>query len=337
MAGWRGEPGIVERPEPFDPAVIATPLPVGAVPVADLAAVLSADGRSRWLLLTGSGRLLLFDAGSGACEEVATCTVPAEPGREPWAGKVLRRRVYVSPGCPLRCRRQRFRPVRAGHRPHHRQGDAGPGRRHLPARHGAALTGLRPPQPAAGADRPPQPAAGPERSGNCAAGWTPTRGSPRTARPCAACATATTTGPCRWPGSAATFSRSAASAPTTRPCCPAYGSSMSPAAWKCGRWRAREVLSRRRAATLLRGPAGPGDLASRHRAPHRTHPRFHADAPPPHRRRTGHPPRGTRQPAALAATPGRTPRRMRTARVAPDRTRRAFGPGSIVATPRPAV
>lgn len=97
MAGWRGEPGIVERPEPFDPAVIATPLPVGAVPVADLAAVPSADGRSRWLLLTGSGRLLLFDADSGACEEVATCTVPAEPDREPWAGKVLRRRLHVSP------------------------------------------------------------------------------------------------------------------------------------------------------------------------------------------------------------------------------------------------
>lgn len=93
LVGWRGEPGIAERPEALDATVVATPLPAELDRPADFAAA----GRSAWLFLTESGRLVRFDPGTGAAEHVATTDVPAEPDHKPWADHELRRRLHVSP------------------------------------------------------------------------------------------------------------------------------------------------------------------------------------------------------------------------------------------------
>lgn len=70
--GWRGQPGILTRPEPLDQAIVSVPLPVVT---ADLVPV--ADGtRSVWLLLAADGRIGRFDADSGAWDVLARATVP---------------------------------------------------------------------------------------------------------------------------------------------------------------------------------------------------------------------------------------------------------------------
>jgi len=97
LVGWRGEPGIAERPEPLDPTITSTPLPAGIGTMLDLAAVATADGRSVWLGLIDDGRLMRFDVDAGTCEQVATATVPAEPDQQPWAGHTLRRRLHLAP------------------------------------------------------------------------------------------------------------------------------------------------------------------------------------------------------------------------------------------------
>ncbi|MBW6437555.1 hypothetical protein KZ829_27860 [Actinoplanes hulinensis] len=63
LFGWRGEPGIRERPETFAGTKSASRLPERQV--LDFTGLPSADGRSLWLVLTRSGRLLRHDAGSG--------------------------------------------------------------------------------------------------------------------------------------------------------------------------------------------------------------------------------------------------------------------------------
>ncbi|GAA4445721.1 hypothetical protein [Phytohabitans houttuyneae] len=98
LAGWRGEPGIAERPEDVDGTVTATPLPDDVGVVVDIAALATADGRSAWLVLDEGGHLVRFDADTGACERLAATSVPDEPDREPWAGNAPRRRLLVAPG-----------------------------------------------------------------------------------------------------------------------------------------------------------------------------------------------------------------------------------------------
>lgn len=97
LTGWRGEPGIAERPEPLDPTITATPLPAEFGAACDISAVATTDGRSVWLALTESGQLVRFDADADACTHVATSSVPAEPDHQPWVGHTLRRRLHVAP------------------------------------------------------------------------------------------------------------------------------------------------------------------------------------------------------------------------------------------------
>jgi hypothetical protein len=96
LAGWRGEPGIVERPEPVNTAVATTPLPAGLGTVLDIAAVPTTGGRSLWLALTASAHLVRYDADTGTYDHVATSSVPAEPDHQPWAGHTPRQRLHVS-------------------------------------------------------------------------------------------------------------------------------------------------------------------------------------------------------------------------------------------------
>ncbi|MFC7533921.1 hypothetical protein [Actinoplanes sp. GCM10030250] len=86
FSGWRGEPGIGERPEPVDTTVVTTPLPVGMGAVRDIAPL-----PAGWLILTETGRLFRFDPGSGAHERVAKVRLPAE------TGKRLKQRLHTSP------------------------------------------------------------------------------------------------------------------------------------------------------------------------------------------------------------------------------------------------
>jgi hypothetical protein len=90
---WRGEPGILERPEPFDATVVDVPLPAA---VAELVPV-TAGSRSVWLLLAEDGRIGRLDADSGEWDLLARATVPAEPDHDPWNGHQLRRRLHADP------------------------------------------------------------------------------------------------------------------------------------------------------------------------------------------------------------------------------------------------
>jgi hypothetical protein len=97
MIGWRGRPGIAERPEPVDPAVTRTPLPDHLRGATDWAAVPGTD-RSEWVFLTG-GRLFRFDAGTGRDEILAKVRVPSDPAKPQPEGTRRRRRprLHVSP------------------------------------------------------------------------------------------------------------------------------------------------------------------------------------------------------------------------------------------------
>ncbi|WP_197686267.1 hypothetical protein [Actinoplanes derwentensis] len=82
--GWRGEPGIVDRPEPVDPAVVATRLPGFLHTVPAMAPLPTGDQRSVWLLLTDSRWLISFDADNpssrwpGPSQWLARTRVPRE-------------------------------------------------------------------------------------------------------------------------------------------------------------------------------------------------------------------------------------------------------------------
>ena len=67
LLAWRGQPGVLVRPEPLAGEVTETPLPVAT---ADLAPV--TDGsRPTWLLLAEDGQIGRFDAGSGEWDLLA--------------------------------------------------------------------------------------------------------------------------------------------------------------------------------------------------------------------------------------------------------------------------
>jgi hypothetical protein len=100
LEGWRGEPQVLERPEQVTVTRKVTMLPDGLGPVTDLIPVggaVSGPARSWWLLLTAHGDLARLDADSGEVVELARHTVPEEPDRTPWAGRLLRRHLHASP------------------------------------------------------------------------------------------------------------------------------------------------------------------------------------------------------------------------------------------------
>src|SRR5512139_2922564 len=93
--GWRGEPQILERPEPLTLARKTTALPQMLGPVVDFTAI--CDGsQSLWLVLTDRRRIALLNAETGETTMLATHSVPGELGHQPWAGRVLRQRLHAS-------------------------------------------------------------------------------------------------------------------------------------------------------------------------------------------------------------------------------------------------
>ncbi|GHJ10383.1 hypothetical protein TPA0907_47500 [Micromonospora humidisoli] len=97
LLGWRGEPEILQRPEPLDATVSDWPLPVSLGQVIDLAPVDDADG-SRWLVLTADGTIVALDPDDDRATVLATVELVDEPGQQPWLDRRLRRRLHVS-GC----------------------------------------------------------------------------------------------------------------------------------------------------------------------------------------------------------------------------------------------
>jgi hypothetical protein len=89
---WRGTPGIVERPEPFNATIVEVRLPV---PIIDIAPI-AAEPDSVWLLLTENGRIGRFHADRGTWQILAHTTVPDEPDHKPWMNHRLRRRLHAS-------------------------------------------------------------------------------------------------------------------------------------------------------------------------------------------------------------------------------------------------
>lgn len=89
---WRGTPGIEDRPEAVSNMVEETRLPVRTT---DIAPAYGEDG-SVWLVLTADGEIGRFNADSGEWQVIAACNVPREPGREPYAGRAVHRRLHAS-------------------------------------------------------------------------------------------------------------------------------------------------------------------------------------------------------------------------------------------------
>ncbi|HEV2377768.1 MAG TPA: hypothetical protein VGS19_37100 [Streptosporangiaceae bacterium] len=55
-----------------------------------------AEAGSAWLVLDADGVISRWDLARGTCTEVATASVPAEPGHRPWCGHELRRRLHAA-------------------------------------------------------------------------------------------------------------------------------------------------------------------------------------------------------------------------------------------------
>ena len=80
--GWRGEPGILERPEPVDRTVMTSPLPRRAGTVVSIAPVATQPGV--WLLLNRNGEIIRWDTDSMRASMQARSAVPDESNRRPW-------------------------------------------------------------------------------------------------------------------------------------------------------------------------------------------------------------------------------------------------------------
>ncbi|WP_018657297.1 hypothetical protein [Actinomadura flavalba] len=94
--GWRGEPGIAERPEPAPGPLVRTPLPEALRGALDLAPL--PDGENpAWLVLTRDGAIVRWDAGTGVVAEIAADPLPPEPGFKPFIDKELTPRLHVAP------------------------------------------------------------------------------------------------------------------------------------------------------------------------------------------------------------------------------------------------
>ncbi|MFC5750484.1 hypothetical protein [Actinomadura rugatobispora] len=96
MVGWRGEPEILERPEPVDPALTVTPLPRALRDPLDWAAIAGESGPV-WLFLTERRRLVRFDAASGEHEALTRVPLRREKGEDRQPDRRPRLRLHVSP------------------------------------------------------------------------------------------------------------------------------------------------------------------------------------------------------------------------------------------------
>ncbi|WP_194905486.1 hypothetical protein [Catenulispora rubra] len=92
--GWRGEPGIGERPEPVDPTIATSVLPDELGSVMDIAPVATQPGV--WLVLDREGAIVRWDTQSGLTSPQAVSEVPDESAREPWMNHRAGTRLHSS-------------------------------------------------------------------------------------------------------------------------------------------------------------------------------------------------------------------------------------------------
>jgi hypothetical protein len=95
LTAWRGQPGIQERPEPLDRAIVQWQLPDEVREVIDLVPFGTNDW-STWLVLTVDGKVAVVGPDERRCTVLATVDLLAEPDHQPWNGHVLRRRLHAS-------------------------------------------------------------------------------------------------------------------------------------------------------------------------------------------------------------------------------------------------
>lgn len=91
--GFRGEPGIGERPEPIDDALSIVELPQVVRGALNVAAAPSSRS-SRWLALSASGEFVVFDLDTGSAETIAV--VPEAVAAEPTPRLVIDPRYGIS-------------------------------------------------------------------------------------------------------------------------------------------------------------------------------------------------------------------------------------------------
>jgi hypothetical protein len=92
LTGWRGQPGIGERPEPVDPTVWEWRLPAFHQVIG-----LAPGVGGAWLALTADGKILVLEPAGEGCTVVAAKTLIPEPDHEPWLKKPLTPRLHASP------------------------------------------------------------------------------------------------------------------------------------------------------------------------------------------------------------------------------------------------
>ncbi len=95
ITAWRGQPGILERPEVIDTTVLQWPLPPWLGDVIDLVPVHDSL-TSTWLALTADGRIAELVPDDDRATVLATVEVTPEPEHEPWMGHALRPRLHTS-------------------------------------------------------------------------------------------------------------------------------------------------------------------------------------------------------------------------------------------------
>jgi hypothetical protein len=93
LVGYRGRPGIAERPEPLDPHLVLLPAPVRHL--LDMAPVDEVPGR--WLLLTPT-RVHRWDAATREVCDGVPYTLPEQPGDGSAPGKAPGPRLHAGPG-----------------------------------------------------------------------------------------------------------------------------------------------------------------------------------------------------------------------------------------------
>jgi hypothetical protein len=95
ITAWRGQPGILERPEPVDATVLRWPLPLQLDDLTDVAPVHDATV-STWLALTADGRIAELAPDADRVTVLANIEITSETDHTPFMGKVLRPRLLVS-------------------------------------------------------------------------------------------------------------------------------------------------------------------------------------------------------------------------------------------------
>jgi hypothetical protein len=95
LAGLRGRPGILTRPEVFDSTLRNSAFPKKFGIIVDIAPI-NQEKRSVWLFLAKSGTIIRWEADTGDWVHLGSLNVPKEWFHKHYNGHVLRRRLHAS-------------------------------------------------------------------------------------------------------------------------------------------------------------------------------------------------------------------------------------------------